>query len=112
MDEFVYLQGLTASKIELPKAFGHKKKQKQEAKVAPAPQPRQVPAPRVLPAPIKGKAREDKRKASPPQREQKDVMCISERLADSESKKTCSAITVQTSKLPVKHRAGIHITRQ
>ena len=80
MDEFVYLQGLTASKIELPKAFGHKKKQQQGAKVAQAHQPKQVPALPAPPAPIKGKAREDKRKASPPQREQKDGMCIADLL--------------------------------
>ena len=73
MDEFVYIQGLAARKMDLPHAFGHKPKQKGEVRGPPA------PLPKVIAAPAKLKAKQEK-KPSPAKKDQRDSMCIADLL--------------------------------
>ena len=85
VDEMVYLQGLAARGIELPKAFGHKPKQKAQPDVKAPRDNRNKPA-----VPRKGK----------PQVTQ-ETPCASQIFL---------IITGSINKLPVKYPAGIPIT--
>ena len=84
MDEFVYLQGLRARNLGLPKAFGHKPKKPADEK--PIQGKVVVPA-----APVKARAKDNKKKTPPkdhksprdpkPQRDQKDALCVADLLS-------------------------------
>jgi len=84
MDEFVYLQGLRARNLGLPKAFGHKPKKPADEK---PPQGKVV----VAAAPVKARAKDNKKKTPPkdhksprdpkPQRDQKDALCVADLLS-------------------------------